>query len=133
MPNRCSPSDKYILNCRSERAREQQRSRLQMRLSLGLSRVETRNLQGWVTASRPSGTLYRPPITPIGSARRSVATMQQQPPQKRAKVNGGSWEHHVGPTNYVTGLQLTDHLMRVPLDHSGERLGARDSGTIVAA
>lgn len=46
--------------------------------------------------------------------------MAATPPSKRAKLNGGSWEHHLGPTYYVTGLQLTDHRLRVPLDHSGE-------------
>jgi len=57
---------------------------------------------------------------------RVAATMQQSaPPSKRAKINGSGWEHRVGSTYYVTGLQLTDHTMRVPLDHTGERRGGQ--------
>ncbi|KAL4424352.1 hypothetical protein ABPG75_001653 [Micractinium tetrahymenae] len=52
--------------------------------------------------------------------------MSATPPSKRAKLNGGSWEHHLGPTYYVTGLQLTDHRLRVPLDHSGATPGTID-------
>lgn len=44
-------------------------------------------------------------------------------PAKRPKLNGGGWQHFVGPTYCVTGLQLTDHTMRVPLDHTGASAG----------
>ena len=55
--------------------------------------------------------------------RRPLAAMAESAP-KRLKVNGSHWEHHVGPTFNLTGLQVTDHQLRLPLDHSGEREGA---------
>ncbi|PSC70862.1 Proline iminopeptidase [Micractinium conductrix] len=55
-------------------------------------------------------------------------SMAGAPASKRTKINGGStmWEHHVGPTYTVTGLQLTDHTMSVPLDHTGATPGTVD-------
>lgn len=81
-------------------------------------------LLGWSAARRLSTA--QSPKRP--SSARSIGArkpkkppvMAATPPSKRAKLNGGSWEHHLGPTYYVTGLQLTDHRLRVPLDHSGE-------------
>jgi hypothetical protein len=52
---------------------------------------------------------------------RILCTAMSSP--KRMKMNGSSWEHSVGPTYQVTGLQLTDHVLRVPLDHAGARRG----------
>lgn len=79
---------------------------------------------GWSAARRLS-TAPSPPGASSdraigGRKAKKIAVMSATPPTKRAKFNGGSWEHHLGPTYYVTGLQLTDHRLRVPLDHSGE-------------
>lgn len=45
------------------------------------------------------------------------------PMAKRLKSNGSSWEHHIGDTYAVPGLQITDHTIRVPLDHTGAGRG----------
>jgi pimeloyl-ACP methyl ester carboxylesterase len=48
------------------------------------------------------------------------------PAPKRIKVNSGNWQHFVGPSYAVSGMQLTDHRMTVPLDHSGKVPGTID-------
>jgi hypothetical protein len=55
------------------------------------------------------------------------------PVAKRLKTNGSSWEHHVGDTYAVTGLQITDHTIRVPLDHTGEAAAAAFAGAAAPA
>lgn len=46
------------------------------------------------------------------------------PVPKRARTNG-SREHRIGSTYNVTGLQLTDHTLTVPLDHTGASAAER--------
>ncbi|KAL4859014.1 Proton/sulfate cotransporter 2 [Chlorella vulgaris] len=80
---------------------------------------------------RHGGTLpidlrYKLPVS-VGRAASAKMAGQEalSPVPKRARTNG-SREHRIGSTYNVTGLQLTDHTLTVPLDHTGKSPGTID-------
>lgn len=100
------------------------RTRRRSKCSLGAGLTRRRPLLPSPAAHLPpcSAAASQPATTRIrqSAGRHSMASVVPEGgPAKRPKLNGGSWQHSVGPTYHVTGLQLTDHTIRVPLDHSG--------------